>query len=152
MAGFWKRLVESFNENLRNKYQGTSGKEDVIGQKIEKGKTVNIANPTSMRTFTKGDDGTFASGKVLIGNKQQNFGHFDKELETRTAKRTSSAIKEIKYDPAKERAYVDFTNGKHSYEYKVKPNEFNDFLNAPSKGQHVVNLWNHNPHFRAPGY
>lgn len=142
----WNSLIRSFNENLLNKYKGTEDKENKISQNIDKGKTVSISNPTSQRTLTKGLSG-YTDGKVEIGNTTAEH-----DEDSRVVSRTSSAIDSVDYDPKTNTASVVFKGGDKAYEYEVKPGEFNSFLNAPSKGQWIAKKWNHNPHFRKPGY
>lgn len=53
----------------------------------------------------------------------------------------SSAIDRVEYDEAAEIAIVYYKNGRRGYDFRVKPNEMRDFLNAPSKGKHVAYQW-----------
>jgi hypothetical protein len=142
----WNSIIRSFNENLRNKYNGTEDKENKISQNIDKGKTVSISNPTSQRTITKGEN-DFTEGQVEIGNTTA-----DNNEDSRVVSRTSSAVENVEYNPKTNTASVTFKGGDKAYDYEVKPGEFNSFLNAPSKGQWIAKKWNHNPHFRKPGY
>jgi hypothetical protein len=135
----WNRIKERLNESLRNKYQGTADKEARIGKSIEKGKSVTIAAPSSMRTMT-----TTISSPVARS--------VPTESSTMDIQVPSSAVQDIKYNPKTERADVTFTNGKHSYEYVVDNEDMKAFLNAPSKGKFIAEEWNHNPEHRAPGY
>lgn len=142
----WESLINSFNENLKNKYQGTEDKENKISQNVDKGKHITIINPTSQRTIIKGEN-DYTDGVVEIGNTTA-----ENSQDSRLVSRTSSAIKNVDYDSTTNTASVTFNNGNKSYDYEVKPGEFNSFLHAPSKGQWVATKWNHNPHFRKPGY
>lgn len=149
----WNRILSSIG-----KYQGTSGNQEQIQEKIDSGKKVTINNPTSLRTFTKGqqtrrqngqfEKRSYTTGEVEIGDTTAN--HVKKDY-AKTAERTSSAIQSAKYDPRTNTATIRFAGGNKDYQYEVTPEEFNDFVNAPSKGQHVASLWNHNPHFRKQG-
>ena len=142
----WESLINTFNENLKNKYQGTEDKENKISQNVDKGKRVTIINPTSQRTIVKGEN-DYTDGMVEIGNTTA-----ENSQDRRLVSRTSSAIKNVDYDPTTNTASVTFSNGNKSYDYEVNPEEFNSFLHSPSKGQWVATKWNHNPHFRKPGY
>lgn len=142
----WNSLLNSFNENLRNKYIGTEDKENKISQKIGDGKTVSITNPTSQRTLTKGPNG-YIDGKVEEGNTTAEH-----DEDSRVVSRTSSSIDSVDYDPNTNTASVVFKGGDKSYDYEVTPGEFNNFLKASSKGQWISKKWNHNPHFRKQGY
>ena len=139
----WNRIKTQLNERLRGKYTGTAEKESRIEKQIDKNKSVNISSPSSQREVNL---------QMTMTNpnaKSKNTETFDDKF---TANVPSTAIQNIHYDPKTERADVTFTNGKHSYEYKVSPEEMKDFLEAPSKGHLVGSTWNNNPHFRAPGY
>lgn len=140
----WDSLIDSFNETIRNKYNGTE-KKDKISQSIDKGKTVSISNPTSQRTIVKGEN-DYTDGRVEIGNTTQD------NDESRVVSRASSAIDNVEYNPETNTASVTFRGGDKAYEYEVKPGEFESFLNAPSKGQWISTKWNNNPHFRKPGF
>lgn len=141
----WDSLIESFNEIVRNKYKGTDNKENKISQNIDKGKTISISNPTSQRTIIKGND--YTDGRVETGNTTEENGP-----DSRLASVASSAIDNVEYNPNTNTASVTFRGGDKIYDYEVKPGEFNNFLNAPSKGKRIAEQWNHNPHFRKPGY
>lgn len=127
---------------LRGHYEGTlDGNVEKIMKRVESGKDAYINKPNSERTFTRGDDGTYASGEMLIGNEQQEYPGSAVESVP------STAIADVGYDPKNEVASIKFVDGETTYDYKVTPKEFNEFLNAPSKGRHVAKLWNHNPAF-----
>lgn len=161
----WDKIMQTFNENVRNKYQGTSGNEEALVGKIGEGQSVTINNPTSQRTFTKGEQGrqpngrfdkkhfvegyNVPAGNIDIGDTTKDYAKKDHAV---TAERTSSAIKSAKYDPNTNTATIKFQGGKKEYQYEVTPEEFNEFINAPSKGQLVSKVWNHNPDFRKPGF
>lgn len=134
----WDHLLNSFNETLKNEYQGTENKEDNISKKVSKGKSVKVVNPTSQRTITKGKD--YTTGDVKVGEETS------KDTD-RVVTRSSSAIDNVEYNPNTNTASVTFRGGGKAYDYEVTPEEFNDFLNASSKGRHIASLWNHNPHF-----
>lgn len=156
----WNSILKRFNENLRNKYQGTSTDNNKnMLNKIESGKTVSVYNPTSLRTFTKGSQGrnskgqfekrSYTQGNVEIGDTTSS--HKKKDY-AKTEQRASSSIKSAEYNPNTNTAKITFRGNNKTYDYNVTPDEFNDFLNADSKGRHVANEWNHNPHFRKEGY
>lgn len=127
---------------LKGRFEGTlDGNTEKIMQRVDKNKDVFINKPNSQRTFTRGDDGTYASGNVLTGDEQkQNPGSALESI-------PSTAIEDVGYDPNNEVATIKFAQGDKSYDYSVSPKEFQEFLNAPSKGRHVAKLWNHNPWF-----
>ena len=145
----WDRIKEKINETFKQdntqdkpKVFQTTDKLDKIKKNVEKKNTVLVYNPLSQRTFFKNPEtDSYIDGKIEIGDEKTS----DKE---KVVSVVSTAIQSIKYDPKKQRAYVIFKNGNGTeYTYKVSPEEFDDFLNAASKGRHVAKEWNHNKHF-----
>lgn len=145
----WDRIKEKINETFKTdntqdkaKVFQTTDKLDKIKKNVEKNKTVLVYNPLSQRTFFKNPEtDSYIDGKIEVGDEKTS----DKE---KVVSVQSTAIQSIKYDPKKQRAYVVFKNGNGTeYTYKVSPEEFDDFLNAASKGRHVARLWNKNKHF-----
>ena len=145
----WDRIKEKVNETFKSdntqdkaKVFQTTDKLDKIKKNVEKKNTVLVYNPLSQRTFFKNPEtDSYIDGKIEVGDEKTS----DKE---KVVSVQSTAIQSIKYDPKKQRAYVVFKNGNGTeYTYKVSPEEFDDFLNAASKGRWVAQLWNHNPHF-----
>ena len=145
----WDRIKEKINETYKQdntqdkaKVFQTTDKLDKIKKNVEKNKTVLVYNPLSQRTFFKNPEtDSYIDGKIEVGDEKTS----DKE---KVVSVVSTAIQSIKYDPKKQRAYVVFKNGNGTeYTYKVSPEEFDDFLNAASKGRHVAKEWNHNKHF-----
>lgn len=145
----WDRIKEKINETFKQdntqdkaKVFQTTDKLDKIKKNVEKNKTVLVYNPLSQRTFFKNPEtDSYIDGKIEVGDEKTS----DKE---KVLSVVSTAIQSIKYDPKKQRAYVVFKNGNGTeYTYKVSPEEFDDFLNAASKGRHVARVWNKNKHF-----
>lgn len=145
----WDRIKEKINETFKQdntqdkpKVFQTTDKLDKIKKNVEKNKTVLVYNPLSQRTFFKNPEtDSYIDGKIEVGDEKTS----DKE---KVVSVQSTAIQSIKYDPKKQRAYVIFKNGNGTeYTYKVSPEEFDDFLNAASKGRWVAREWNRNPHF-----
>ena len=145
----WDRIKEKINETFKTdntqdkpKVFQTTDKLDKIKKNVEKKNTVLVYNPLSQRTFFKNPEtASYIDGKIEIGDEKTS----DKE---KVVSVVSTAIQSIKYDPKKQRAYVVFKNGNGTeYTYKVSPEEFDDFLNAASKGRWVAREWNRNPHF-----
>ena len=144
----WDRIKEKINETFKQentqdkpKVFQTTDKLDKIKKNVEKNKTVLVYNPLSQRTFFKNPEtDSYIDGKIEVGDEKTS----DKE---KVVSVVSTAIQSIKYDPKKQRAYVIFKNGNGTeYTYKVSPEEFDDFLNAASKGRHVAKVWK-NSHF-----
>lgn len=145
----WDRIKEKINETFKQdntqdkaKVFQTTDKLDKIKKNVEKKNTVLVYNPLSQRTFFKNPEtDSYIDGKIEVGDEKTS----DKE---KVVSVQSTAIQSIKYDPKKQRAYVIFKNGNGTeYTYKVSPEEFDDFLNAASKGRWVAREWNRNPHF-----
>ena len=163
---FWdiikKKISETFNPSVYGYYNkdlkgynpvtktvtektrvfDTTNKLHKIKKNVEKDNTVLIYNPISQRTFSKNKEtGSYIDGEMKVGNEKTSD-------EDKVVSLVSTAIQSIKYDPNKQRAYVVFKNGDGTeYTYKVTPEEFDDFLNAASKGRWVAKVWNRNPHF-----
>ena len=144
----WDRIKEKINETFKPentqekpKVFQTTDKLDKIKKNVEKNKTVLVYNPLSQRTFFKNPEtDSYIDGKIEVGDEKTS----DKE---KVVSVVSTAIQSIKYDPKKQRAYVVFKNGNGTeYTYKVSPEEFDDFLNAASKGRHIAKVWR-NSHF-----
>lgn len=144
----WDRIREKINETFKQdntqdkpKVFQTTDKLDKIKKNVEKKNTVLVYNPLSQRTFFKNPEtDSYIDGKIEIGDEKTS----DKE---KVVSVVSTAIQSIKYDPKKQRAYVIFKNGNGTeYTYKVSPEEFDDFLNAASKGRHIAKVWK-NSHF-----
>lgn len=144
----WDRIKEKINETFKQdntqdkpKVFQTTDKLDKIKKNVEKKNTVLVYNPLSQRTFFKNPEtDSYIDGKIEVGDEKTS----DKE---KVVSVISTAIQSIKYDPKKQRAYVIFKNGNGTeYTYKVSPEEFDDFLNAASKGRHVAKVWK-NSHF-----
>ena len=139
-----EKINETFKpENTQDKPKvfQTTDKLDKIKKNVEKKNTVLVYNPLSQRTFFKNPEtDSYIDGKIEVGDEKTS----DKE---KVVSVVSTAIQSIKYDPKKQRAYVIFKNGNGTeYTYKVSPEEFDDFLNAASKGRHVAKVWK-NSHF-----
>lgn len=86
-----------------------------------------------------------------IHNGEHPLSSRESPIEGYSKKVESTAIEKASHD-GKNTAKIIFTSGPKEYHYRVTPAEFEDFLNSPSKGNHVATIWNHNPHFRKPGF
>ena len=126
---------------LKGFYEGSDLNTDNVMSRVEKNKNIFINKPYSDRTFTKNEDGSFIGGDILVGNETEN------NPGSKMISLPSTAIDSAGYNPEDEIASIKFVNGKKVYDYSVSPEEFKDFMNAPSKGRHVSKLWNHNPAF-----
>lgn len=106
---------------------------------LEKNKSVEINAPTSIRSFSRGDDGTYRSGQVQIGLGLPT------EVEV-----ASSAVAEIRYSPERNICSIRFVNGDKWYDYSMNQEQFQDFLSSQSKGRYVNNVMKNEN--RIPGY
>lgn len=130
--GFWENVVKGLQER-KGEFTGLDEKQlgKVITQ-TNQGKATLVQKPTSYRTNK--DDGTqdigLTSGEAIPVE--------------------SSAVQSIEYDPENEVATVVFNGGTKGYQYKATPEEYKEFLTAPSKGQKINYDWKFNN--RMPGY
>lgn len=102
-----------------------------IRRRVLQGKTTEVMHPTSMRSLYRGKDGTFASGEILQG-KYGNADHYEEV--------TSTAIADVKYDPSSHICKVKYTTGDTWYDFMMTPAEFEEFMNADSKGKYVQHV------------
>lgn len=154
----WDNIMTSLKAR-KGEFLGTSGNEEKISKKINSGNSVNISNPTSQRTFTKGEQTrnnkgqfekrSYTTGNIDIGDTTDQY---SKKDYAKTGEVVSSAISNFEYDPKTGLANITFVGGEKPYEYKMTPEEVDQFINTDSKGRFVAKKMNHNPHFRSPNY
>lgn len=112
-----------------------------IRRRVLQGKTTEVMHPTSMRSMYRGEDGTFASGESKPG-KYAGADHYEEIA--------STAIQDVKYDPSSHICKVKYNGGDKWYDFMMTPAEFEQFMNADSKGRYcatVMKVQN-----RMPGY
>ena len=122
---FWENIINGLRAR-KGEFTGTSGNEDKIEKAMERGKSINIANPTSYRTYQNVGRGTMNEDDVEVGLSSG-----------KGAELASTAIKSIEFDPASENAKITFTSSDKKYDYPMTPEEFRSFLTADSKGRWV---------------
>lgn len=110
----------------KGEFTGTSGNEANISKRVDNNQSVNISNPTSYRTYQNVGKGTLNEDDIDVGLTSG-----------RGAELTSTAIKNIDFDPATENAKITFTSSDKQYDYPMTPEEFRSFLAADSKGRWV---------------
>lgn len=111
-----------------------------VSKALDKGKEFQLSRPTSIRSFERNDvTGDYRTGFSQIGKG------YPTEVEV-----ASSAVAEVKYDPNKNIASIRFVNGDKWYDYDVTPEEFQEFIDADSKGQWINYIWKWNN--RIAGY
>lgn len=140
------------------KFTGTSGNEEKIMERADKGKEVIINNPTSQRTFTKGKQGrdskgrfekrSYTTGDIEVGDTTDQ--HTKRDY-AKTGEMPSTAIKSARYDPKDDSLNITYRNGNgKEYKFKAGGEEgLEEFINAPSKGQ-LMQEWRET--HRYPGY
>lgn len=122
---FWENIINSLKAR-KGEFTGTSGNEDKIEKAMESGKSINIANPTSYRTYQNVGRGTMNKDDVEVGLSSG-----------KGAELASTAIKNIEFDPASENAKITFTSSDKQYDYPMTTEEFKSFMNSDSKGRWV---------------
>lgn len=139
MAGFFDKMRKEMLQR-RGIFQ-TNDNEEQIEDRVDKGKKVTVNNPTSFRSYFKGNDGHFISGDYTVG-KDSNA--------DKTVGLASTAIKQVEYNPSTEQCFVTYQGGDKKYEFKMTPEEFKKFMNSSSKGRYcakIMKIYN-----RADGY
>ena len=122
---FWNNIINGLLAR-KGEFSGTSGNEAQIEKAMEKGKSINISNPTSFRTYQN------------VGRNTLNKDDIDVGLSSgKGAELASTAIKSIEFDPASENAKITFTSSDKQYDYPMTPEEFRSFMTADSKGRWV---------------
>ena len=122
---FWENIVSGLKAR-KGEFSGTSGNEAQIEKAMEKGKSINISNPTSYRTYQNVGRNTLNKDDIDIGLTSG-----------KGAELASTAIKSIEFDPTSENAKITFTSSDKQYDYPMTPEEFRSFLTADSKGRWV---------------
>ena len=122
---FWNNIMNSLKAR-KGEFTGTSGNEAKIEKAMEKGKSINISNPTSYRTYQNVGRNTLNKDDVEVGLTSG-----------KGAELASTAIKNIEFDPASENAKITFTSSDKQYDYPMTPEEFKSFMNSDSKGRWV---------------
>ena len=122
---FWENIVSGLKAR-KGEFTGTSGNEAQIEKAMDKGKSINISNPTSFRTYQNVGRNTLNKDDIDIGLTSG-----------KGAELASTAIKSIEFDPASENAKITFTSSDKKYDYPMTPEEFRSFLTADSKGRWV---------------
>ena len=121
---FWESLVK----NMRSKKGHFNGTEDTaaIQKRIDSGKSFDISNPTSYRTYQNVGKGSLDPNDIETGLTSGTAGAI-----------SSTAIKNIQFDPSTENAKVTFTSSNKQYDYPMTVDEFKSFMNSDSKGRWI---------------
>lgn len=124
MANFWEGLAR----NMRAKKGHFNGTEDTaaIQKRMDSGKAFDISNPTSYRTYQNVGEGSLDPNDIETGLTSGTAGAI-----------SSTAIKNIQFDPSTENAKVTFTSSDKQYDYPMTVDEFKSFMNSDSKGKWI---------------
>lgn len=124
MANFWEGLAR----NMRAKKGHFTGTEDTaaIQKRMDSGKAFDISNPTSYRTYQNVGEGSLDPNDIETGLTSGTAGAI-----------SSTAIKNIQFDPSTENAKVTFTSSDKQYDYPMTVDEFKNFMNSDSKGRWI---------------
>lgn len=122
---FWNNIINGLKAR-KGEFTGTSGNEAKIEKAMDNGKSINISNPTSFRTYQNVGRNTLNKDDIEIGLSSG-----------KGAELTSTAIKSIEFDPASENAKITFTSSDKQYDYPMTPEEFRSFMSSDSKGRWV---------------
>lgn len=155
MAGFWNNIASSLKAR-KGQFTGTSGNEDKINKRLDENKSVNIANPTSQRTYTKGaqtrrkngqfEKRSYTTGNIDIGDTTDQY---SKKDYAKTGEIVSSAISNARYDPNDNSLNITYQGGDKEYKFAATPEDVQEWIDAPSKGR-ITQEWRET--HRYPGY
>lgn len=135
---FWKNVISGLAER-KGQFTGTSGNEAKIEKAMDKGKSVNIANPTSYRTYQNVGKGTLDENDVDVGLTSG-----------KGAEIASTAIKNARYDPEDDSLNITYQGSDKEYKFRAGgPEGVREWINAPSKGR-ITEEWRKT--HRYPGY
>ena len=96
---FWENIINSLKAR-KGEFTGTSGNEAKIEKAMDNGKSINISNPTSFRTFQNVGKGTMKKEDVEVGLSSG-----------KGAELTSTAIKNARYDPEDDSLNITYQGG-----------------------------------------
>lgn len=135
---FWENIVSGLKAR-KGEFTGTSGNEAKIEKAMDKGKSINISNPTSFRTYQNVGNGTMNKDDIAVGLTSG-----------KGAELASTAIKNARYDPEDDSLNITYQGGDKEYKFRAGGREgVREWLNAPSKGQ-ITQEWRKT--HRYPGY
>ena len=138
MARFWDNIVSGIKAR-KGEFTGTSGNEDKIEKAMESGKSINIANPTSYRTYQNVGEGTLNEDDVDVGLTSG-----------KAAEVASTAIKSARYDPEDDSLNIVYQGSDKEYKFRAGgPEGVKEWITADSKGR-KTNEWKKT--HRYPGY
>lgn len=135
---FWNNIMNSLKAR-KGEFTGTSGNEAKISERLDKGKSINISNPTSFRTYQNVGNGTLNENDIDVGLTSG-----------KGAELASTAIKSARYDPEDDSLNITYQGGDKEYKFRAGGRQgVREWINAPSKGQ-ITQEWRKT--HRYPGY
>lgn len=135
---FWNNIMNSLKAR-KGEFTGTSGNEAQIEKAMDKGKSINISNPTSYRTYQNVGNGTLNENDIDVGLTSG-----------KGAELASTAIKSARYEPEDDSLNITYQGGDKEYKFRAGGRQgVREWLNAPSKGQ-ITQEWRKT--HRYPGY
>jgi len=142
--GFWENVVKSIRAR-KGEFTGTSGNQADIEKAMDKGKSINISNPTSYRTYHNVGAGTMDQNDMDIGLSSSSNPTTDRVGEVQ-----STAIENARYDPEDDSLNITYKGGDKEYKFRAGGREgVREWINAPSKGR-ITQEWRET--HRYPGY
>ena len=135
---FWNNIMNSIKAR-KGEFIGTSGNEAKIEKAMEKGKSINISNPTSYRTYQNVGRNTLNKDDVEVGLTSG-----------KGAELASTAIKSARYDPEDDSLNITYQGGDKEYKFRAGGREgIREWMAADSKGKKTQE-WRKT--HRYPGY
>ncbi len=135
---FWENIINSLKAR-KGEFTGTSGNEAKIEKAMDNGKSINISNPTSFRTFQNVGNGTMSKDDVEVGLSSG-----------KGAELTSTAIKNARYDPEDDSLNITYQGSDKEYKFRAGGRQgVREWINADSKGRKTQE-WRKT--HRYPGY
>lgn len=140
----WEQIAKSLRAR-KGEFTGTSGNQSSIEKAMDKGKSINIANPTSYRTYHNVGQGTMSKDDMDIGLQSGANPTTDKVGEVQ-----STAIENARYDPEDDSLNITYKGGDKEYKFRAGGREgVREWINAPSKGR-ITQEWKETHHMPGP--
>ena len=116
---FWENIVSGLKAR-KGEFTGTSGNEAKIEKAMDNGKSINISNPTSFRTYQNVGRNTLNKDDIEVGLTSG-----------KGAELASTAIKNARYDPEDDSLNITYQNGNKEYKFRAGGREgVREWINA----------------------
>ena len=143
-SNLWNDISKALNAR-KGEFDGTSGNEAKIDKIASQGKSVNISNPTSYRTFHNVGTGSLSEDDASTGLESGDDVKTD-----RVGEIASTAIKNARYDPTDDSLNITYQGGDKEYKFQAGGIEgLREWISSPSKGQ-ITQEWRKT--HRYPGF